>query len=380
MAPERVPLLSRDNKADGGAAAASTRVSSPSTERRKPRRRALFAAICVLGSLAGVDLVLHIPGLAPRVYQPRRIEPGMPLIGVKQGPITSFAYRPDTSFWSVYDPAGDVRGYFGSDGRIEYRINGSGFRGPEITIAKPPGVYRIVCLGDSFTFGEGVREEDTYAAQLQKRLDGAVPGQYTQVINAGVQGHGTVDELNWLRIGPAQFAPNVVTLGFCLNDATPNAETMRQHTERTEQFALSLPGRVSTIWAMAERAWWMRRKQDEFFKTTRESFHSRQWEECKEALATFHQESVQRGFRFVVVVFPIFYQLDGRYPFGDLHERVAAACRERGCEYIDLLEEYCGRDAETLWVHPTDQHPNEVAQRLAAERIAEYLRSGPRAP
>lgn len=52
---------------------------------------------------------------------------------------------------------------------------------------------------------------------------------------------------------------------------------------------------------------------------------------------------------------------------------IASACREADIEYIDLLEVYRGHSAESLWVHPTDHHPNEVAHALAAKRIAEYV-------
>ena len=45
-------------------------------------------------------------------------------------------------------------------------------------------------LGDSFTFGEGVPDEETFVA----RLDAALRGEGLQVLNAGVAGHGTVEE------------------------------------------------------------------------------------------------------------------------------------------------------------------------------------------
>ncbi len=79
------------------------------------------------------------------------------------------------------------------------------------------------------------------------------------------------------------------------------------------------------------------------------------------------------GSRRHVVVFPVLQDLDGAYPFEDIHKKIAAFCRDAGIEHVDLLDTYTGRDAASLWVHPTDQHPNEKAHRLAAERIAQHL-------
>jgi len=113
--------------------------------------------------------------------------------------------------------------------------------------------------------------------------------------------------------------------------------------------------------------------EEEFFATTRRSFQSPRWDECQELLKNMTALSRERRFRFVVAIFPIFTGLESAYPFEDLHALVRAACRDAGCECIDLLEVYRGRASASLWVHPTDQHPNEIAHRLAAERLAAWF-------
>lgn len=349
-------------------------VQSVSNKRPGRVRRIGFRILSVLVSVILVDVLVRVAGVGPQRYQARRIEPGIPFIGVQSKGLESFNYRLNVEFCSVYDPKGNPRGYLPPDGKICYRINSSGIRGADVDVAKPPDVWRIVCLGDSFTFGEGVREEDTYPAKMESLLGGAMPGRRTQVINAGVQAQGTVDELNWFRIGPWQFQADVVTLGFVLNDATPRLETMRHHTEWTENFRLSWIGRISRIAEWIERVRWSQRQAQEFLKTTRASFLSADWVECKKALSGFAEESRQRRFRFVVVIFPVFIQLDASYPFAEQHAMVAAACRDSGIECIDLFETFRGQAAESLWVHPTDQHPNERAHAMVAQRLSEALR------
>jgi len=95
--------------------------------------------------------------------------------------------RSELFFTDIYDPVlrmipGARNPYL----EVAEFINGQGLRGPDFNPAKPPGVFRIVCLGDSQTFGAG-RYEESYPAQLQEILDTQFPGK-TQVINAGIPG------------------------------------------------------------------------------------------------------------------------------------------------------------------------------------------------
>ena len=100
-------------------------------------------------------------------------------------------------------------------------INAHGHHDDEFPEAKPPGELRILSLGDSVTMGHGVTRDKTYANQLERRLeaDSALAYRSYQVINAGVQGYAVFQELEVLRRS-LRFRPDLVTVGFCLNDAT----------------------------------------------------------------------------------------------------------------------------------------------------------------
>ncbi len=92
-------------------------------------------------------------------------------------------------------------------------INALGLRGPEVTIAKPAGVRRVLCLGDSCTFGAGI----PYPELLQKILDARAPGKF-QVLNGGVIGYTSVHGLEWMERDLAPLAPDVVTIYYGWND------------------------------------------------------------------------------------------------------------------------------------------------------------------
>ncbi len=64
------------------------------------------------------------------------------------------------------------------------RIDKHGHRGPGHAIKKPPGVFRIMGLGNSFTFGWGVNDDQTFMRILERRLRKA--GHKVEVLNAGV--------------------------------------------------------------------------------------------------------------------------------------------------------------------------------------------------
>lgn len=338
-------------------------------------KRFLLCLISLLVALAAGEFAVRLLGLGPRVYAPRRFEPGGGVPFVPLDPRTRvLAYRPNSIFSSVYDPQGDTRGYLQPDGRVEYRINNLGLRGPDVVIPKPPDVYRILCLGDSFTFGEGVKGEDTYSARLPEFLRSSRNSAKIEVINGGVQAYGVREAVTLYAILGEKLQPDVVVYGFVLNDVTEFAETIRQNDAKNREAELSWPAQHLRMWEIVERSRLARRQQEEFFELTRRSFQSPYWQECQELLQGMARVAREDHFRFVVMVFPIFTGLEGEYPFKDLHQQISQACQAAGCEFIDLLEVYRGLRSDTLWVHPTDQHPNEMAHRLAAKRLADYLR------
>jgi len=73
-----------------------------------------------------------------------------------------------------------------------YRINRLGYRGPDVDAIKPPDTLRIVCTGDSSTFGMGVADDETWPARLADMLEVLLEGaRHVEVINAAVPGYST---------------------------------------------------------------------------------------------------------------------------------------------------------------------------------------------
>jgi lysophospholipase L1-like esterase len=140
--------------------------------------------------------------------------------------------RPD--FERVYP-----RLFVHGDGRETYRVrtNAQGFRTPPFASTPAPGVIRVVCLGDSSTFGMNVEEPDSYPRQLASLLEARHPGRF-EVLNFGVPGYTSRQGLELLRRDVLALAPDVVTFAFGHNDRFTPRPTTDDEAIRFNQSAL----------------------------------------------------------------------------------------------------------------------------------------------
>ncbi|MBK8267516.1 MAG: SGNH/GDSL hydrolase family protein [Planctomycetes bacterium] len=361
-------------------AAAKQSDSNVLPRRRKrwlPRIGLLIGSLLIAAVLA--DVTVRMFGLGPPAYEPRRYEPDgrVPFAQIPNGPIT---YQPNARFASVYDDR-VAPPYTG--GRVEYAINSFGFRGPEIAIEKKPGITRIACLGDSFTFGEGVREDSVWPRSLEEKLNdevllnehgfGKPPDTTYEVLNCGVQGHGTIDEFLYYRMHVSQFKPDIVILGFFLNDVMEGRETLRQNEEWTKAREVSAFARWSRIAEILERRQIAAELQADYFAAIRTSFESPRWELSKRAMTDLKSLTTANGQRLIVVVWPVLWKLDSGYPFEDVHHKITAFCKDGEIECVDLLDTFRGSSDYKFWVHPTDHHPNGLAHGSAAYSLFKHF-------
>ena len=111
-----------------------------------------------------------------------------------------------------------------ADGTWRHRTNARGFSNArDIAYEKPAGTFRVLTLGDSHTQGNEVRQEQTYASVLERAL--SRNGKKAEVINAGVSGFGTAEELVLLENEGIRYRPDAVVLGFFANDFDDNLKS-----------------------------------------------------------------------------------------------------------------------------------------------------------
>ncbi len=276
---------------------------------------------------------------------------------------------------------------------VEFRYNSQGFRGPEFP-AKRANVLRVAVLGDSFTEGQGVDVPDTYPFVLEKLLNAAEPGRW-EVLNFGRRATdfpALYDVFETIL----SSAPDVVVYGMTPNDPERSA-AFEARQSYVNDWILNrgrmLIGRPDhALGVFDSRVFALMRDRIESYRTGRETLrwyremygeNNREgWERTQTYLGRMNARTRAQGGAFLLVSWPLLVGLDGRYPLEDVDAIVARTCTKTGIERLDLLPVLRGRPPSSLWVHPVDMHPNEVANRMAAESLAPVVRrlaaKGPR--
>ena len=181
----------------------STVAATPSFRSWSKRKRLLFGCILMtcstLFALVAGEIVVRV--FWPQPLLPRYVTDSG--FGIRR-------HSPNVSTWHTTP-----------DYRVAVRTNSMGIRSDrEYTQHKPDGVIRVVGLGDSYTFGYGVAVEDTYLFRLEKKL--RQDGVEVEVINLGVAGFGTAEELVMLRRTAFDLDPDYVIVGYYTNDLADN--------------------------------------------------------------------------------------------------------------------------------------------------------------
>ena len=165
--------------------------------------------LCIL-KVVFFSFIIFVPFLVSEIYVrlfiPQRIMPRF----VESAP------------WGIRKNLPNVDGIHNTP-EFKYRIrtNSQGFRGTREYIPVPPeGIYRIIVMGDSVSLGYGVKEEETYAASLEKLL--REENINAEVVNMSISGFGTAEEIIQFQHVGKNYHPNLVILGYFTNDPLNN--------------------------------------------------------------------------------------------------------------------------------------------------------------
>lgn len=175
--------------------------------RRTTRNGILLGIGSGLATLLLLELLLRAAGIAYPYF--RQVDP-----------VTGYALRPHAEGWSR------------DEGNAYVTINGFGMRNREVTVAKPPHTLRIAVLGDSFMEGVQVADDEVFAAVLERELGACMPDKRIEVLNFGVSGFGTAQQLLLLQDRVWKFEPDIILLSFFAgNDIRDNTQAMTNGTD-----------------------------------------------------------------------------------------------------------------------------------------------------
>jgi len=257
---------------------------------------------------------------------------------------------------------------------VPVSINSGGLRDREFTREKPPGTYRIMMLGDSTTFGWGVRLEDTAAKFLERKLNDHLPPGYdkVEVINTGVGNYDTVQEVTYYETIGRTYHPDLVVLVFFINDPEPvPVEKKSFLIDRSYLIAFATNRFDGVLRHAGVRPDW-KKYYASLYDDDRPGFQA-----CKKALVSLADATRSDGAKLVVAILPELHQINGdTYPFKVAHQKIKDVMTPEQVPVLDLIDGLKDHGEEpTLWVTPLDDHPNAKANNLISDQLEQWVLS-----
>jgi hypothetical protein len=304
----------------------------------------------------------------------------------------------------IYQPASKplrfthTPGWNGYLAGAQVRINAAGWRGKDFSFEKPPDRVRILGIGDSFTFGRAVNDDEVFLAQLEALLNRESSFPF-ETINAGHEGIKTVTELAYFKQKEMwKLNPDVVVLGFTTyNDAQPKARNTRMFLNKRRNatwilrlsesdWLQDLAASSNLVQVFQSGARWASHEE------LMEIYHdilisnyaddSKSWKACQQALLGFHEVCAANNIPLVFIIFPIYSkQLDHTfkdYPEGfiEIHRKVKRVFEGKpGVYVLDMLDDLVasGLTVNDIRV-PVDGHPNRIWHAMAARKLYETIK------
>jgi hypothetical protein len=248
------------------------------------------------------------------------------------------------------------------------KINSLGLRDREYVLAKPPNTFRIAVVGDSYTFGDGVKIEDAYHSVLEQKLNETYGQPRFEVINFGLGGYNLRNYAAIIQHKVPDYSPDMVLIGFCANndDDLPTPEQItkpytKQQPQKHLWFVKNLQI-VRTIGGIVANI-----KQSDKIKR-----NDKMSDQTKDYLTCSFKEFKRIEEASSVPI--VFLYLDMQDTPDEKARFVEGLCNENGFHFIDSSTsvDTIG-DISRYWIHPTDHHPNARMNGLYANLLMEHL-------
>jgi lysophospholipase L1-like esterase len=310
---------------------------------------------------------------------------------------------PPASSYHIFAPAEGL--YYRGAGPCQYTLTGQGeefshqvthnregFRDRDHPLPKPAGFFRILCLGDSFTYGVGTEDDQTYPALLEQLLNARGEGhRKVEVINAGLPGYSTIPERMMLAFMGPRYNPDLVLAGILANDVVETAVGIEKFQFTSDGYLVWRvddflgPGgnylylRSRLLQAML-KGYVKKRQKDEF-----RARHPDGWDGVYEEGSSFegtweiveseflHMRGIAEGLgaRLVILYIP---QQDFDDPKHEgMESRLKRFCDKESLPFISALPDIRRAVKETRLYYPKDGHARPEGYRVLAEAVGRAL-------
>lgn len=346
--------------------------------------------------------------------------------------------------WTYDDVTGSklfagAEGWQRAEGEAFIKINGDGMRDREHSRTKPPNTFRIAVLGDSMTEALQVPLERTFLSVLERQLKNctAFEGHNVEVMNFGVSGYGTAQELLTFRDRASTYSPDLTVLAFYAgNDVRNNSKELEPFKLRPfftiqdgklvlDNSFLSNPEYQSLKYNFDKRRIYFDLRTFQLVRKLKSAFEQRQdrrsdatrdtnveagldsdvfvapaskawkeaWQITERLIVATRDEVVAAGGRFLVLSIPVGVQVD---PNPEVRHRFMRALHTDDLWYPDLrinelaqaekidammvgrsLQSYAEKNHVYLHgfknTRPGTGHLNETGHKLIGESLAKHI-------
>lgn len=250
----------------------------------------------------------------------------------------------------------------------EVSINSKKLRDREFAYEKASGVTRILMLGDSLTFGWGVTQDATTAKLLEVRLNDGSGPRKVEVINSGVGNYNTAQEVAYFLTEGFKYQPDIVVLNYFINDAEETPRPGGFGPLRWSYAYTFVTARLDTF-----RRQFLGAQDWRSYYADLYGDDAPGWRQAARRIGDLLRYCRSHNIAVVVTHYPELHALEP-YPFQMATNKLRAVVESHGGEMLDLLPYVKDLEPSTLWVTPSDAHPNRAANERFAEGIRIFLK------
>ncbi len=294
-------------------------------------------------------------------------------------------------------------------GGIVYKTNAEGWREErEYQKEKPVNTYRIMVLGDSITFGmTGFKQTEIYPKLLEGLLNSNGRGMHYEVINAAVYGYSNSQEILYLKRYGLEYNPDLVIIGFCVNDLYPSENPFPQtappfyNTLSVSQIQNPLfqaasdteAGRQSVfdrlyLRALFKRLWYSRKKIEKVRQKavkTKEKLRSTAWKLIDNNLNELSTMAEKNNFKALLLFIPQHYMNYKENQNAAFITRLKNIAGKNNIPFLNLVPEFYNshdiynlyRMAGTISKYHDTIHLSKKGHKLTARVLYNYITRKP---
>ena len=274
---------------------------------------------------------------------------------------------------------------------FSYRHNSFGFRDVEHSLSKPPNTFRLLALGDSFTYGVGAVFEQTFLYRLEQMLNDHLHGRpNVEVIKAGIPRYWPEPERLLLEHYGIEYSPDLIVVAFLPNDVLDTYNGLKElavtqgfliqhglksfgaigvwlyvHSQLFRNLAVPyLEARLDADSAKPAA------RLDEIYRAN--GYHESDWRKIESEFDRMSQLSVQVSARLAIVFVP----QQGPWPteFSNYpQQRLAKWAVAHGALFIDTLPALRAAGSDGLLYYQRDGHCTPAGYEIIARTIYDHL-------